>query len=73
MVLRPRRFALRHLDSSDTERPDIGLEIVALLLGDDLWRHPEGRADNRVSLGELLIELNGDAKIAELHIASSGQ
>jgi hypothetical protein len=41
------RFTHSHLDTSDTQAPDVGFEVIARLL-DDFGRHPVRRADERI-------------------------
>lgn len=44
-----RRLSMYELHCGDTERPDVGLEVIPGLL-DDLRRHPERGADKGVPL-----------------------
>lgn len=56
----------------DSERPDVSLEIVTILL-DDLWRHPKGSADKGHPLRFDVGELGGDTEISELDSARLGK
>lgn len=55
-------FGLDHLDSHDTQRPDIDLVTILFLL-DYLGRHPVWGSDHRCTLAALLGELGAEAKI----------
>lgn len=63
------RLALDKLHGGDTKRPDVRLEVVAVLL-DDLRGHPEWCADKRVSLRLYVCDLRGDPKICNFDLAS---
>lgn len=70
MVLRQRGLALRHLDRRDAQAPDVRLRIIPGL-ANDLRRHPERRADERVP--ERVAERRGDAKVGELDAAGGAE
>lgn len=64
-------FAVGQLHSCDTQRPDIGLEAVAVLLN-HLWGHPERCSDKSVSLRFDVGQLGRNSKIGELDFAGLG-
>lgn len=64
------RLGLDHLDSHDTQRPAVDLGSVLLLL-DNLWRHPVGRADHGGTLALRLGQLSAEAKVGDLDVANS--
>ena len=66
------RLSVGHLHSCDTQRPDISLEAVSVLL-DDLRGHPEWCSNESVSLRLDVGQLSGDSKISELDFASLGE
>ena len=55
-------------NGSDTQRPNVGSEVVACLLY-NLGRHPEGRTDERHTLRLDVGELRGDTEVSELDSA----
>lgn len=61
------RLAVDHLDRSDSERPDVRLEVVSSLL-DDFRRHPKRRADECVSLGLDVGELRCNSEIRQFDV-----
>lgn len=63
------RFRLNHLDSHDTERPDVDLGAVLFLLH-DLGCHPVWCTDHGGTLGALLGKLSAEAEISDLDIAA---
>jgi hypothetical protein len=62
LLVQVRRFRLDHLDSHDTQRPDVNLVAILLLL-DDLGRHPVRCSDHGCALGALFGELGAETKI----------
>ena len=58
-------FSQGQLHRSDTERPDIGMEVVARLLN-NLGSHPEGCADKGQALTLDVGELCRDTEIGDL-------
>lgn len=67
-----RRLALAELDEEDADRPHVHT-VVVRLAADDFGRHPVRRADDRLALLRVLVELCGIAKVRELHIAVHGE
>lgn len=59
------RLSVCHFQSSDTQRPNICLKIVASLL-DYFWRHPERGTDECVALRFDVGELGSYAKVSQL-------
>ena len=55
-------LGLDHLDGHDTQRPDIDLVSVFLLL-DNLWGHPVRGSDHSRTLASLLSELSTETEI----------
>lgn len=62
------RLAHGQLDGSNTQAPDISLEIVATLL-DDFWTHPVGCAYKGVLFGHGGSELTRDTKVSEFDVS----
>jgi hypothetical protein len=62
-------LGLDHLDSHDTQGPDIDLAAVLLLL-DDFRSHPVGSSNHGGTLAALLSQLGTEAKVGNLDIAS---
>jgi hypothetical protein len=59
---------LRQFDGSDTQRPDVGAEVVARLLY-NLGRHPERCTDECHALRLDVGKLGGDSEVSELDLA----
>ena len=71
--LRVWRLALRQLNRSDPQAPDVCLVIISALL-DDFRRHPVGRSYEGVLLrGQGAGELTRDTEVGELNIPTSRQ
>jgi hypothetical protein len=61
---------LDHFNSHDTQRPDVDLGAVLLLL-DDFGSHPVGRADHGGTLRLGLSELGTEAEISNLDVSTA--
>lgn len=62
LLVQVRRLRLDQLNGHDTERPDIDLGAVLLLL-DNLGSHPVGRADHGGAFGLGFGQLGAETKI----------
>lgn len=65
-------FSVGHLQSGDTERPYICLEVITGFLN-DFGGHPEGGTNKGHALGLDVDELGGDTKIGQLDLAGVAQ
>lgn len=63
-----RRLAIDHFNRSNTQRPDIGLEVVSSLL-DNFRSHPEGCADKGIALRLDIDQLRRDTEVGQLHFS----
>lgn len=63
-----RRLRVDHLDSSNTQRPDIRLVVIASLL-DYLGRHPEWCTDECIPLRFDVDQLRCDAEIRQFYLS----
>jgi hypothetical protein len=63
------RLGLDHLDSHDTQGPDVDLAAILLLL-DNFRSHPVGCTDHGGTLAALLSQLGAETEIGNLDVAS---
>jgi hypothetical protein len=62
-------LAIGQLHSCDSQRPDVSLEAVAILL-DDFGCHPEWGANKGVPLTLDIGELSSDSEVSQLDLAA---
>lgn len=69
LLIEVRRLSLNHLNSHDSQRPDIDLGTVFLLL-DDFRCHPVGSSDHGCALGFRFGELGAEAEVGDFDVAA---
>lgn len=69
LLIKIRRLSLNHLNSHDSQGPDIDLWAVFFLL-DDFRRHPVGCSDHSCALGFRFGELGAEAEVGDFDVAA---
>jgi hypothetical protein len=69
LLVEIRWLRLDHLNCHDSERPDIDLRAIFLLLY-DFWSHPVWCTDHGGTLGLGLSKLGAETKISDLDVSS---